>query len=217
MCQVIVKLRNREPRAISLTNILNPSFYTPPKEFKISELITLKLEYGLSYPQNYKLRTNIYINGNLFKQCKYLLLDFPTKDKKIREVDNIDDAMELYSRKMEHDHTIIPPETEFWGHCSNIQAWYENDYDIRILHSNLSLPMLKELVKHDKTAVISLKEQIAERIEKGGYNAYKIYRNYISIFNQEELEILKEFVVFPELKTLGSEEITAEDIQSLFE
>ena len=39
----------------------------------------------------------------------------------------------------------ITPEQEFWGHRSNIQAWVECEYDTRLLHSNLSFPLLKAL------------------------------------------------------------------------
>ena len=37
----------------------------PEKEFKINEYITLRLEHG---------DTNIYVNGGLFNQCKFLML-----------------------------------------------------------------------------------------------------------------------------------------------
>ena len=175
----------------------------PPQEFVVSPLITLKLESmsGIPIISSYNpkgLTTNIYVAGKPFKQCKYLLLDFPKKDKKIKDIDNIDDAMKHYSRKMEHDHTLIPPETEFFGHCSNLQAWYENDYDLRILHSNLSLPLLKELANHDPRAKMRLKEQLAEKVEKGGFNAYTTYRGtIIKHFTVEEIKDLKEFVEFP--------------------
>ena len=59
----------------------------------------------------------------------------------------------------EQEHSLIDPETEFMGHCSNLQAWYEYDYDLRILHSSLSIPLLKKLAfLGDKKAIIRLKE-----------------------------------------------------------
>ena len=117
------------------------------------------------------------------------MLNLPTSDKNIQEIDNIDDAAKQYSQEMEHNHSLITPEEEFLGHCSNIQAWYENDYDLRIIHTNLGLPMLRELVKHgDKTALISFKEQIIERIREGGYNALITFKEDLKYFNKEELK-----------------------------
>jgi hypothetical protein len=65
----------------------------------------------------------------------------------------------------------ITPEQEFWGHCSNLQAWYEHDYDTRLLHSNLAFPLLKALVDAgDTKAKTMLKTEIAERFESGHPN-----------------------------------------------
>ncbi len=41
------------------------------KEFKLNEYIKLKLE---------NRKTNLYINGELFNQCKFLLMFIATKD-----------------------------------------------------------------------------------------------------------------------------------------
>ena len=62
----------------------------------------------------------------------------------------------------------IDPETEFWGHCSNLQSWYKHDYDTRLLHSNLSFPLLKRLTKvGDPLANKVFKEEIAKRLASG--------------------------------------------------
>ena len=52
--------------------------FTLRKIFKVNDFLTLRLENGIS---------NIYINGKLFIQCKFLLLNIPT--------DNIENSMEL--------------------------------------------------------------------------------------------------------------------------
>jgi len=55
-------------------------------EFKISDLITLKLEDG---------KTLIYVDGVEFRQCKYLLLDIPVEQaSSFEEIDSIDEAAE---------------------------------------------------------------------------------------------------------------------------
>ncbi len=44
------------------------------KEFKVNEYITLKLE---------GIKTNIYVKGQLFNQCKFLLLNIPIENSNI--------------------------------------------------------------------------------------------------------------------------------------
>ncbi|GAF88817.1 unnamed protein product [marine sediment metagenome] len=42
------------------------------------------------------LSTNIYVNGELFEQCKFLLLNIPIKNtKKFDEIDSIDEVADL--------------------------------------------------------------------------------------------------------------------------
>jgi hypothetical protein len=110
-------------------------------EFKINKYLTLKLEYG---------KTKIYVGGKLFRQCKFLLLDLPIDE--ITELDNIQSIDEA-SQKLAYDlernsrEYEIPPEVEFWGHCSNLQVWAENQYNSQLLHRNLAFPLLKSLEK----------------------------------------------------------------------
>ena len=48
--------------------------------------------------------------------------------KNLEDIDSIDEAAENLYSSMEREHKhYISPETEFWGHCSNLQAWYENN------------------------------------------------------------------------------------------
>jgi hypothetical protein len=82
-------------------------------EFKVNEFIILKLE---------NKETNIYIDNELFMQCKYLLL----KQAHIKEIKNIvidfifksvdDQLSDLdHSSDVKNTAFILPPETEFWG------------------------------------------------------------------------------------------------------
>ncbi|MFW9820337.1 MAG: hypothetical protein ACFFE5_12070, partial [Candidatus Thorarchaeota archaeon] len=130
------------------------------KEFKVNSYLTLKLEGG---------RTNIYVKNRLFRQCMYLLLNIPiSRIDEYDEIQSIDEAAVKLNRSMERDHRKVPPETEFWGHCSNIQAWADNEYDTRILHRNLAFPLLKALVDSgDPIARRKFKEEIAIRYATG--------------------------------------------------
>ena len=157
-------------------------------EFIINKYLKLRLEYG---------NTNIYVGGNLFKQCKYLLLDLPVSNiTDYNEIESIDEVAEKLDRSMERGKPRkyhITPDIEFWGHCSNLQAWYENNYDTRILHSNLAFPLLKALAKEgDPLAKKVFKEEIALRLVSGYHSVVKhlITENYLQYFNNEELDSL---------------------------
>ena len=157
--------------------------------YKVNNEITLKLEND---------KTNIYINGERFDQCKYLLLNLEAE--KIPEYDDfksIDEVFEYYSRKNERNKFILEPKQEFIGHCSNIQAWVENNYNVNILHTSLSFPLLVRLsYLGDSKAKIALKEEIAERLLAKNRNTvlYFLETDYLFLFEVEELEFLFEQV-----------------------
>jgi len=169
---------------------MNPDGFPEEREFRVNEHLTLKLVKG---------QTVILIDEKPFHQCKYLLLNLTSKDfTNFDHIDSIDEAFEIYNKmdkNHERDHDLIDPESEFIGHCSNLQAWYEHDYDLRILHSSLSIPLLKKMAfLGDKKAITRLKESIATRIASRNYNTIIFYLNekYLRLFSNEELEVMFE-------------------------
>jgi len=178
-------IRNSEKPKIEVEQ---PSF--EEKEFRINDHLVLKLIKG---------KTVIFVDDKPFNQCKYLLLNLTHKDfAKFDEIESIDEAFEIYN-KIDKIHekvqNLIDPESEFIGHCSNLQAWYEYGYDLRILHSSLSIPLLKKLAfLGDKQAIIRLKESIATRIASKNFNTLIFYLNekYFNLFSNEELEVIFE-------------------------
>ncbi len=158
-------------------------------EYKINEFITLKLENG---------KTVIYIKGKKFIQCKYLLIEIPKENiEDYDEFISIDDISETLDHTFEKtmSYNQIKPEIEFWGHCSNLQAWSENTYDTSLLHSNLAFPLLKKLTDvGDPKAKSVFKDEIAERLTNVYTNVaqYLIQENYLEYFDNEELELLME-------------------------
>ena len=69
-----------------------------PKEFKVNEYITLKLEMG---------ETVIYVGGELFNQCRYLFLINPNETIG-EEINSIDEAAEKF-------YSVL--ETNYFGVC----------------------------------------------------------------------------------------------------
>jgi len=128
-------------------------------EFKINDMISLKLK---------NKKTFLYVNGEEFIQCKFLLLKGAQKTTGKRADDSIDSMSEELSTRLEEK--IIPsvlgitPEIEFWGHCSNLQAWVENQYATELLHRDIAFPLLKRLTDSgDKLAKKAFIEEIARR------------------------------------------------------
>jgi len=74
--------------------------------FKINDFVSLKLENN---------ETVIYVKENKFSICKHLVLNIPIdKISSFNEIQSIDEASDRITRQR----IVIPPETEFWGHCS---------------------------------------------------------------------------------------------------
>src|SRR5271157_2617556 len=98
------------------------------REYIINPYLSVKLEGE---------KVIVYVAGKPFRQCMRLLLDVP--DRLVEIIDgrpeSIDEASEMMARD---SRTIIPPYVEFWGHCSNLQAWADYNYDTRLLHRNLA-------------------------------------------------------------------------------
>jgi len=146
------------------------------KEFRVNKHLVLKLEEG---------KTNIYVGGRLFLHCKRLLLnqvigesviDYQEQIKDILyDIANtsIDEQSERlnYGNLDEPEEIFFDTDEEFWAHCSNLQAWTENNYDTRLLHSNLAFSLLKKLTEEgDLIANRMYKEEIAKRFEHGSIN-----------------------------------------------
>ena len=129
-------------------------------EFVINAFLSLRLEGG---------KTNIYINGELFNQCKFLLMQIPlNKAHDYDEINSIDETAEILGNNLEHYKVDINPETEFWGHCSNLQSWVEQDYDTRLLHRTIAFPLLKGLTEvGDQLAKRVFKKEIVNRFLLG--------------------------------------------------
>ena len=153
--------------------------------FKINDYLTLKLENG---------KTNIYIKGNLFQQCKSLLLNIPADNiSSFDQIDSIDEIAEILNSSLEGSDKFkleITPEVEFWGHCSNMQVWAEMNYDVRFIHSNLSFHLLKKLTEvGDIQAKRVFKAEVMKRFDNGNQftQRYLFDEGLLRYLNKQEL------------------------------
>ena len=159
-------------------------------KFFINDHLELRLE---------NKKTNIYVNNKLFIKCKYLLINISKEEMdSLDEINSIDDAFLKLKRNNDFSGGMvsnISPKVQFWGHCSNLQAWSENNYNSCLIHSNLAFPLLKKLTEvGDLRAKKVFKEEIAKRFENGhlGPIQFLLYNNYLDFLNKGELECLFE-------------------------
>lgn len=156
------------------------------REFIINKYLSLRLEDN---------QTVIYVNGKQFRQCKFLILSIPIDEvASLEDITSVDEAAQTLDTSLENNDEklkkLIGPKVEFWAHCSNLQAWYENGYDTRLLHMNLAFSLLHKLTEvGDQLAKSAFKEEIAIRLESG-YPAvvnYLFNQGYTSFLSREEL------------------------------
>ncbi|TKJ18690.1 MAG: hypothetical protein CEE43_17405 [Promethearchaeota archaeon Loki_b32] len=179
----------RSQKAKKLVELLKSKIY------QINDNISLRLENE---------KTILYIKDRRFTQCMQLLLNIPIKEIPDYDgIESVDEASEIYSNtERDHVSTEISPEEEFWAHCSNIQAWVENNYDTRLLHSNIAFPLLKKLADQGVIKAKNLfKEEVAKRLLNGNYSVitYLWNQRYLSNFTEEELKTLFEDFDFAKL------------------
>lgn len=176
-------LRNIAEKVVFHLDMRSPS----EKILKINDYLTLELR---------NTNTFILVDGRIFNQCLSLYLIIPDNQHQ-RYIDSIDEANENFNIQqlgIKSEEIKLSPEDEFWGHCSNIQAWVENNYDTRLIHQNLAFPLLKRLAKAgDPLAKKVFKEEIAKRYKSGFPSVVKFLEKegYLKYLSKEELKALK--------------------------
>ncbi|MFX1479984.1 MAG: hypothetical protein ACFFCI_17840 [Promethearchaeota archaeon] len=180
-------------------------------EFKINDHLSVRFEENL---------TKVYVKGKFFRQCINLLLNIPIVQVDTYEkVTSIDEAVDInkhmslwenqvideaHNAKVQMEHHISPKE-EFWGHCSNLQTWYEHTYDTRILYHNLAFPLLKALAEAgDPLAKKQFKDEVFQRFTSNYSSVilFVIEARILKPFTNEELSSLSDLLTDPKLKLL---------------
>ncbi len=174
--------------------------------FRVNDFLLLKLERG---------ETRLYIDYKPFVQCKFLLLNIPIEEATfLSDIESIDEAQGRLDSSMEEGsgkEVKIPPETEFWGHCSNLQVWAENNYDTKLLHRNIAFQLLKALTDAgDPIAKRVFKEEIVKRIKSGYRPVIKYLLREFYVYFLDGKEIEKEYIFFLDIDEF---EVLLDDLQ----
>jgi len=208
-----------DKRALHYIKVLLNQLEEGDLEHKINEYLTVKLINN---------RTYVYLNNEYFSQCMNLFISIKNSEREHYDtIDSIDEAAEIYQSilrtgnlfKLEGEqHYTEPiylekvkilPQEEFWGHCSNLQCWVENNYNTRLLHTNIAFPLLKALSNAgDPNARRVFKEEIAQRFNNGFKPGvlYLIKEGYLDFLDEEEQRTLFESLGINNLlETLKSE------------
>ena len=161
--------------------------------YVLNDYLKIKYEDG---------NTNIYVKDDYFRQCAYLLINIAKDEvEDFDEIVSIDDVENKLSHELHGRSNVtskeviygIDPKQEFIAHCSNMQAWVENDYNTQILHRTIAFPLLKKLVQvGDPKAKRAYKEELAHRLEANELNVviFFLENKYLADFDEEELEII---------------------------
>ncbi|MBD3341936.1 MAG: hypothetical protein GF353_22735, partial [Candidatus Lokiarchaeota archaeon] len=152
--------------------------------------------------------TNIFVNNEKFKQCKNVVINISKGDiSNLESINSVDELIYKLEGSLNKDFNNfdikINPIEEFWVYCSNLQAWYENNYDTNMLSADLSFPLLKKLSDlGDKSALKVFKEEIAKRFLSGFKPIIKflILEKYYTYLSREEIKFIFEKIKELDLK-----------------
>ena len=112
------------------------------REFKVSKHLELRLEQDT--PE--RDITVVYVGGKKLMACSFLLLQFYEEDiSNLSTISSIDEVEGYLNKRHERNPTTLTSREEFFGHCSNLQAWYEHEYNTNLLHRSIAFPLLKRL------------------------------------------------------------------------
>ncbi len=148
--------------------------------YKINKYITLDLQQG---------KTKILLEGSEFLVCKAVFVDI---NRNMEEIiyNSIDEVVDDDDTRV---FVPISPEEEFWVHCSNLQAWAENNYNTALLHSNIAFPLLEELTRlGDPLAIRVFKDEVVKRLTSDHMPTvfYLLKHWYLDIFTEEEYDLI---------------------------
>jgi hypothetical protein len=170
-----------------MENLSSPHNETADKIFKINDLVDLRL---------IKNETYIYIENKRFIQCLNVLFNVGVdKDNKDENIRTMDEASQIARRRYSQWFTRISPEEEFMAHCSNIQAFFENNLNTDLLHSDIAFPLLKKLVSSGyKPAEGVFNKEIIKRYNEGTWRTRLFLKSegYLKYLNREEKRALVE-------------------------
>lgn len=131
-------------------------------------------------------------------------MDEITSLEDIESIDELVDRIDSLNVSSNEKKSSINPEDEFWGHCSSLQIWAENDYNTNLLHGSLAFPLLAKLSSMgDPLAKKVFKKEVIRRLSsryfptvfrliEAGYTFYFEYEVYEITFEEMQKKLNKE-------------------------
>ncbi|MFX0141443.1 MAG: hypothetical protein ACFFDN_47840, partial [Candidatus Hodarchaeota archaeon] len=118
----------------------------------------------------------------------------PDKSRSYSNIKNMDEASQILKARYSSWFMRISPKEAFMAHCSNIQAFFENELNTDLLHSDIAFPLLKKLVQLGyQPAEKVFAEEIVKRYNEGTWESRKFLRSegYLKYLNKKEKRTLK--------------------------
>ncbi len=113
-------------------------------------------------------RVQVLVDGKPVLHCAFLVANVSPTDVEIESIDDLGERKDTKVLEGRNARKFLSVEEEVAAHASNIQAWAENDYNTRLLHSNIAFPVLKVLVKAgDLKAKRVLESELLDRFQNG--------------------------------------------------
>lgn len=142
----------------------------PKKSYNVNEVIKLQLEI---------VGVAIYVADKPLRMCTHISL-----------VNPYDEEFFYNLQDLPNEYNGLTEEEEFWGLCSCLQAWVENEYNSELLHGTLALVLLDELKNlGDHIAQQVYAKELGKMIKRGDYHTHEYLRRegYLSHLTEEEL------------------------------
>ncbi len=177
---------------------------TAIEEFKISHLLSVRLDGD---------GPRMYVRGQPFDQCAYPVLnDDGVREHESECYDDVEtpcvprkaarsvDAF-LWKEHGTLDHpgyvegSQVSMKELFWGLCSTLQAWAENDYDTRLLHVNLAFPLARALANAGDSAAKAMFEREVIARWKSDFEPVQTYLFHGGFLNTLSPRALMDIVV----------------------
>jgi hypothetical protein len=177
---------------------------TAIEEFKISNLLSVRLDCN---------GPRMYVKGQPFNQCAYPVINGGGhRDNHVEHNDDgkeprvsrkaagsVDAFLWKEHRTLDHPGYVQNPKMSmqelFWGLCSTLQAWVENDYDTRLLHANLAFPLARALANAGDSAAKAMFEREVIARWKSDFEPVQTYLFHGGFLNALSPKALMDIVV----------------------
>ncbi len=188
----IIRIKKEIPQSSNKENINRKYNKWEMREFKVNEYI--KVSFGVWFDY---IDTIILVGGDPLAVDICLAHDQLVPDN--IKINSIDDLVPFFHDQMyDYDIRLSEPcsllktkQNEFWGICSNLQVFVENNYNTDFLTAHIAFPLLKKLMKlNDPLAKQVFLPELKKRFEAANIHVLEFFidANYLKYLEIEDIK-----------------------------